>query len=107
MSSQIVRSCRMVDNRAAPIAVDVAPGGLEPAWRPRSHGPQSGGREAVAREVGEGLRDPSAFARAIEAAPAQSTFPEYGAWRPTELAQSHPGPAMTFVQVDACFPDEE
>src|SRR2546423_12538453 len=75
-------------------------------WRPVLEGSSGESAKAVAREVGDRLRDPDVFVRAIASAPTQSAAPEYAAWRPVELAQGHPGLAITFAQLDACFPHE-
>jgi lantibiotic modifying enzyme len=73
-------------------------------WRPILEGPDAQAARAVAREIGSRLRDPETLARATEAAPAQSAVPEYAVWRPAGLAQGHPGLAVLFAALDACFP---
>jgi lantibiotic modifying enzyme len=75
-------------------------------WLPLLSGPRADEALAAAHEVGVRLRDPECLAEAIATAPSQTSLPEIVAWRPISIAQGHSGLALTFDQLDACFPDE-
>ena len=61
-------------------------------WTPILAGPDADEALRIAREVGERLREPERLAQA--------------SWAPAGVAQSHPGLAIAFAQLDACFPGE-
>jgi hypothetical protein len=76
------------------------------AWRPVLSGHDAERALEVAREVGMRLADPARLARAIETTPHESASPELAEWHSIGLAQGHPGLALAFAQLDACFPGE-
>jgi lantibiotic biosynthesis protein len=76
------------------------------AWRPILTGSRAEEALAVARAVGERLRDPGRLAAGIAAAPTQTALPAIVEWWPMSLAQGHAGLAVLFAQLDAAFPGE-
>ena len=65
-------------------------------WRAVLAGRDADAARTVAHQVGCRLRD----------AHLPSPSSEYERWRPAELARGHPGFAVAFSQLDACFPGE-
>ena len=75
-------------------------------WQPLLDGDAASAALAVARDVGERLRDPERIARAIAAGAPVDSEARSPLWLPGSLAAGHAGLAVTFAQLGRCFPGE-